>query len=493
MHHHRLEPLETQGPVRRPMGEIRKRSPNGGAQDRRVQPGGEAGSAPADRGYRQAFFDEAADAILLFNSSWDVVSANSAAVRMFGCDEDQLLGTHVLQWIAERNRARHVADANAFMDGSVGSLIRGRMDEASVLRLDGSEFPVEVTKSKVVLNGEVLYAATVRDISERRKALNVLIDSEAKLAAALANIRDAVCISDAQGRTLEFNDGFVRFHRFKSRQDCPTALADMSQVFDVMAPDGAMLQMEQRPMYRALRGEESSAVDFMLRRKDTGETWIASYSFGPIRDGSGTIVGSVITGRDVTAERGMLAQLESSRAELRRLVASQHSAAEEERKRIARDLHDDLQQTLAALGLNVAAVERQVRALSNGASEAAAEALALSESAIRSTRLIISGLRPQILDDLGLQEALASALSYFSERHGVESDLDVIGGADAVMSAELATCLYRITQESLQNIQKHARAGFVQITLDLYDPQRVVLQIHDDGLGIRATDLLKPQ
>lgn len=267
----------------------------------------------------------------------------------------------------------------------------------------------------------------------------------------------------------------------------------MAQIFDVMAPDGAMLQLEQRPMYRALRGEEASAVDFMVRRKDTGETWIGSYSFGPIRDGAGAIVGSVITGRDVTAERDMLAELKTSRAELRRLIASQHSAAENERKRIARELHDDLQQTLAALRLNVAAVEQQARALSKDASEAAAQALALSESAILSTRLIISGLRPQILDDLGLLDALASALADFSERNGIKSDLEVVGGADAVMSSELATCLYRITQESLQNIEKHARASLVQVTLDLSDPQQVTLRIHDDGVGIRAADLLKHQ
>jgi signal transduction histidine kinase len=97
-------------------------------------------------------------------------------------------------------------------------------------------------------------------------------------------------------------------------------------------------------------------------------------------------------------------QYRHSRAELRRLKASRDSAAEDERKRITRELHDDLQQILIALRLNVAAVERQARSLSSEVAQTAAQALALSESAISSTRFIISGLRPQIADDLRLRE-----------------------------------------------------------------------------------------
>ena len=94
-------------------------------------------------------------------------------------------------------------------------------------------------------------------------------------------------------------------------------------------------------------------------------------------------------------------QYRQSRAELRRLKASQDSAAEDERQRIARQLHDYLQPTLVALRLNVAAVEQQAGLLSSEAAEAAARALALSDSAILSARLIVSGLLPQIVDDLG--------------------------------------------------------------------------------------------
>jgi signal transduction histidine kinase len=257
-----------------------------------------------------------------------------------------------------------------------------------------------------------------------------------------------------------------------------------------MTVEGAPLPLDQRPVYRALRGEQGAGVELKVRRNDSGETWVGNYSFAPIRDEHGLIVGGVIGARDVTTEKDLLAELERSRLELRRLLACQHGAAEGERKRIARELHDDLQQTLAALRLNVAAVEQQVQAHAE-AREAATCALALAESAIMSTRLIIAGLRPQILDDLGLQEALASTLSAFGERNAVGWDFEVLGEADVELPADVATGLFRITQEALQNIEKHARADFVQITLDLSDPQQVVLQIHDDGLGIQSVNVLK--
>ena len=438
-------------------------------------------------------FDTAADAVVLLDACGVIVAVNLATTQMFRCAETQLVGTPVLQWVAVRHRPRHLADMNALATGQVASVTRGWVDVSHAVRFDGEEFPIEVTKSEMALAGQRLQTMTIRDVSMRQQLRDAVFNSRAKLAAALASMRDAVFISNAAGSAVEFNDGFVEFLRFKSRQECDTTLAELVVMFDVMTVGGALLAMDQWPVFRALRGEDGSSVDLKVRRKDIGETWIASYTFAPIRDEHGAIAGAVITGRDVTAERDMLAELTSSRAELRRLIASQHSAAEIERKRIALELHDDLQQTLAALRLNVAAVEQHVQSVSGDAMEAAAQALALSESAILSTRLIISGLRPQILDDLGLLDALASTLSDFSKRHGIKSDFDVIGQADAALPAEVATCLYRIAQEALQNIGKHAQASCVVCALDLSDPHRAVLQIHDDGAGIQPADLLTPK
>lgn len=438
-------------------------------------------------------FDTAADAVLLVDACGVIVAVNLATAQMFRCDEAQLVGTPVLQWIDPLHRASHLADMMALAEGRSVSVSRGLVDEHHAVRFDGQAFPVEVTKSEMVLGGQRLRALTMRDVSKREHVRDAVFKSRAKLAAAMVNIPASVCIADARSLTMEFNDGFVRLNRLKSRRECSPMLVEFHAGLDFATVNGAPLPLAQRPTFLALEGESGVGLDCKVTRKDTGETWIASYSFGPIKDEYGAITGAVVTARDVTVERELLAQLQSSRAELRRLVACQHAAAEEERKRIARDIHDDLQQTLAALRLNLAAVEQHVRCMSTNAAAAAAQAMALSEAAILSTRRIIAGLRPQILDDLGLPDALAATLADFGNRQRVEWDFDVIGMAHTALSAEVTTCLFRITQEALQNIGKHARASCVVCTLDLSDPHRAVLQIHDDGVGVRPADLLKPQ
>ncbi len=374
---------------------------------------------------------------------------------------------------------------------SMGTRLGAAVD--AELRPDESEAAASTTHAFDGNSESSVRGADLPGASECLHGWDSVFYSKAKLAAVLASMSDAALIFDAKGHALEFNDAFAKLHRFKGVQACNASLAKLESLFDVMTVDGAPLSLEQRPAYRALHGGAGAGVELMVLRKDTGATWIGSYSFAPIRDEYGAVVGGVVTGRCVTTEKYAMEELESSHAQLRRLFASQRNATEDERKRIARELHDDLQQTLAALRLNVAAVELRARSLPNGASEAAAHALALSESAILSTRRIIAGLRPQILDDLGLRDALACRLSDFSERNAVECCLDVVGDVDTVMSAELATCLYRITQESLQNIEKHASATCIRVVLDLSDPRRAVLRVDDDGVGILAVDLLKAE
>jgi C4-dicarboxylate-specific signal transduction histidine kinase len=111
---------------------------------------------------------------------------------------------------------------------------------------------------------------------------------------------DAVFISDVQGRFIDFNDAFATFHRFNSKDECSKTFAEYPDILDVYMADGTLAPLEMWAVPRALRGETVTNAEYTLRRKDTGETWVGSYSFGPIRDQNGAIVGSVVTGRDIT-------------------------------------------------------------------------------------------------------------------------------------------------------------------------------------------------
>ena len=132
---------------------------------------------------------------------------------------------------------------------------------------------------------------------------------QAKLETALASMTDAVFISNTQGNFINFNDAFATFHKFKNKDECFKIFAEYPAILDVFMADGTPAPLDMWAVPRALRGEVGTDVEYTLRRKDTGETWIGSYSFGPIRDNDGAIVGSVVIARDITERKRMEEEL----------------------------------------------------------------------------------------------------------------------------------------------------------------------------------------
>ena len=140
---------------------------------------------------------------------------------------------------------------------------------------------------------------------------------QAKWAAALASMTDAVLITDAQGRFLDFNDAFAIFLRFKNKEECFKTLAEYpNNILDIFLPGGELAPPDQWVVPRALRGETAANVEYTLKRKDTGDTWIASHSFAPVRSQDGTIVGTVLVARDITAQRSAEEALRTSEQRL---------------------------------------------------------------------------------------------------------------------------------------------------------------------------------
>jgi PAS domain S-box-containing protein len=141
------------------------------------------------------------------------------------------------------------------------------------------------------------------DITQRRRDEAALRASRATMDSAFASMSDAVFITDRDGRFLEFNDAFVSIHRYKNRADCGRKLSEYSDTLDIFFPNGDPAPIETWAVSRALSGETVANAEFLLRRKDTGETWVGSYSFSPIRDVDGLIIGSVTVGRDITERK----------------------------------------------------------------------------------------------------------------------------------------------------------------------------------------------
>lgn len=184
-------------------------------------------------------------------------------------------------------------------------------------------------------------------------------------------------------------------------------------------------------------------------------------------------------------------ELRSSREQLRALSAHIQSAREQERMRIAREIHDELGQMLTALKMDVAWMRKNLDQ-SHPALQNKLDAMAqLIDGSVQTTRRISADLRPSILDDLGLVAAIEWQLQEFQARSGVRCHFaPTLEAID--LSPECATAVFRIFQETLTNVARHARATRVEVTLESAAGD-LLLQVSDNGRGITETELLDPE
>lgn len=189
---------------------------------------------------------------------------------------------------------------------------------------------------------------------------------------------------------------------------------------------------------------------------------------------------------DVTDRQRAEEELRCSRAELRALAARLQSAQEEERLRISRAIHDDLGEMLTGLRLEISAIARSLRRDQRDLRSRARAAMRFIDSSIIRVRKIATGLRPGLLDVMGLEVALEAQVKDFQMRTGVAC-LTTLPREKLALRNDQATALYRIIQESLTNIARHAQAHRVEISLT-QAAGLLVLEVKDDGKGFALQD-----
>jgi PAS domain S-box-containing protein len=192
--------------------------------------------------------------------------------------------------------------------------------------------------------------------------------------------------------------------------------------------------------------------------------------------------------RDITERKQVQEQLEQSYSQLRQLSAALQTIREEERKHIARELHDDLGQLLATLRLDLTLLRQNI--VPTGETRQSLESMdQLIVTAITSLRRIASNLRPRALDEGGLYFALQSLRQEFNERNDARFEL-LADEADLVLDDASSTAIFRIVQEALTNIARHAQARNITVALHRVDSS-LSISIQDDGRGIEDTDMQK--
>lgn len=260
---------------------------------------------------------------------------------------------------------------------------------------------------------------------------------------------------------IAFSQAFLR-QQVLPRRDAVTALAkEMTEI------NAANLRAEQQRLQAS-----QQSLQFFLRRMVLTTILL------------GLIVAGVAMARMAWLERRSAEErmrAENAESEMRRLSRELVRAQEEERRSLSRELHDAIGQMLSAMTMELGAIESLMAASPGKAAERVAEARKLNADTIRGVRELAMGLRPSMLDELGLAPALRWQAREFSRRSKVPVTVQIDGDLEKLGESH-RTAVYRIVQEALTNCSKHANANHIRITV-YGGPDRVGLSVRDDGVG----------
>ena len=438
--------------------------------------------SPASRLFEGAcsgLFAASHEAMVMIDEQQRVVAMNPAAERLLGCSAADTLGQSLERFIPEPWRGPHAGQVREFAASGIlqRTMASGRRVDA--LRADGRQVPVDIALSRVdwagpdgPCNGLV---ALMRDTSEQEALREQLAAIERRMRAVfdLAPVAIWICEDDL---LVYANRASVRLFGVDSIDQ----LLDR-RLWDLLAPDSHdALRAEVR---RTLEGKTAGAIVMGRLTHADGGLREVEIALAALPDHGHRTVQLVVN--DVTGRRREAAELERSRHELRELSASVVEAREEERRRIARELHDELGQRLTALKIDLAGLATAARLPPRD--ERVAGMQAMLDDTLASVRRIASDLRPLMLDDLGLTAAIEWLARDASRRMGVpvHARLPV---DEPALDQRVAIALYRMVQEALTNVARHAQARSVDIEL-CTDGDRLLLTVSDDGIGVDASTL----
>lgn len=195
--------------------------------------------------------------------------------------------------------------------------------------------------------------------------------------------------------------------------------------------------------------------------------------------------------QDVTERKQVEGALRESREQLRNLSLHVEALREEDRTTIAREIHDELGQALTALKIDVSWLKKHVTAESTALLNKIAVMEDLIDSTLQSVKRISTQLRPGLLDDLGLSAAIEWQTGEFQQRTDIRCDVR-IDPAEIIVNTMLSTAVFRIFQEALTNVVRHAQATHVQVVLTK-DADTLMLDVRDNGIGITTAQIANPK
>jgi len=310
-------------------------------------------------------------------------------------------------------------------------------------------------------------------VNSRRQAEEAAKLANTELTQIFETAADAMRVVDREFNVLRVNE------TFSALSGMPREEIIGKKCFDVL--HGPLCETPNCPLVRILGNEDRVEIDSEKMRRD-GKKVPCIITATPFRGPDGNLIGIVEDFKDISDRKRSEKEIMESRGKLRNLAAHLQVIREEERERIAHEIHDELGQALTALKMDVHWIRRKLPEAEDSLVEKTITMSTLIDRTVQSVKRIISELRPRLLDDFGLSAAIEWQADEFVKRTGIQCDIE-LGPEDIILDEARSVAIFRIFQETLTNITRHADATRVRVILKK-NTTAVEMRVSDNGKGL---------